>query len=333
MDNATTVIPQIGRLEYTTVEWYIHRITQYVYGLLLVFSVFTNTIVVYVFLSKKFGKRTIVKYLYVNISLSDLMILVACVVEVMIIDSNGEKSCTADCRKNLGLVITTSGYVSAYTMALIAFKRYYGIAYPVEHWSQNANKTSHRKWLLIIILVWIFSITMTLLFMKYEEIPVRHETMLLHQCTLLKYSLVAMKTYPYANLIGLVIIPLVFGMFFSLKAIYFLQKKTLVGEQADSENIKREKNLKLKSTFMIVVVLISFVLSWLPIIVLNMMDSQDDLKMELCDLNYNAHAITCLLLMLDIFINPLIYCYMSPDFRRGVTHIFINKCDRKSQNA
>lgn len=73
----------------------------------------------------------------------------------------------------------------------------------------------------------------TLFFIRYVEITERNGTLLLEQCTMLSYTLVALKDYPYFPLIGLVIVPLIFGLLLSSKAIYTLRKKEPVGDRAD----------------------------------------------------------------------------------------------------
>lgn len=133
--NATVEPWLYGRYNYTSTELALHHGTQVLIGILTIFSAITNVIVIYVFSNKKFGKRTTVKYLYANISLSDEMFIVACLVALQV-----HPTCSFGCRRFLGLVIQISGFVSAYTMALIAFKRYYGIAFPMREMVQNRKK-------------------------------------------------------------------------------------------------------------------------------------------------------------------------------------------------
>lgn len=317
---STTVTPLIGRYEYTTTELVIHRTAQAIIGLLTLFSGFTNIIVIYVFSNKSFGKRTITKYLYASISLSDEVFILACLVQVMIY---GQSQCSVDCRRFLGLVITITSFVSAYTMALIAFRRYYGIAFPFKDLVQNREKL---PFLVSIIIIWIFSISVTLYFMKYEKIDDLNETFLLEQCTLLTYALVALRDYPYFPLIGMVIVPLAIGLFFSVNTINILQRRQLVGDQAnDVAKLNKVRAEKLKSTFMIAVVIVSFITCWLPITVLTLVDNLNYSTMEYCDFNYNAYGIVTMLLMLSFFVNPIIYWYMCPHFRRGINHIFFQR--------
>lgn len=317
----------IGRYDYTTTEMFLHRTVQGIIGLLTIFSAFTNIIVIYVFSNKNFGKRTIIKYLYANISLSDEVFVLSCLMQVVIY---GESSCTFNCRRFIGLVIMMSGFISAYTMALIAFKRYYGIAFPLKELVQGRKKL---PFVIAIVLIWLFSISAVLFFMKYEQIEELNETFLFEQCTLLTYSLVALRQYPYFPLIGLVIVPLVIGLFFSLNTIYILQRRQIVGDSVDSAKLKENRQNKLKSTFMIAVVIISFVICWLPVTVVKLVDNLNYSTMEFCDYNYNLYCITTMLLMLSLFINPVIYWYMSPHFRRGINHIFLKRKAVNQNNA
>lgn len=320
MINNTTLVPLNGRYNYTTTEMILHRTTEGIIGLLTMFSAFTNIIAIYVFCNKKFGKRTIIKYLYVNISLSDEVFIFACLIQVAIY---GNSSCTLNCRRFLGLAITMTGFVSSYTMALIAFRRYYGIAFPLKDLVQNRKKL---PFIIAIVIIWTYSIGVVLFFMRYQEINDHNDTLLLQQCTVLTYSMVALKDHPYFPLIGMVIVPLVFGLFFSLNTIYILQKRKPIGDHVNIAKLKKGNAGKLKSTFMIAVVIVSFVICWLPITLLALVDNLNYPTMNYCDLNYNAYGITTMLLMLSFFINPVIYWYMCPHFRCGVNHII---CKRK----
>lgn len=319
MINSTTFAPLIGRYDYTTTEMVLHRTAQGIIGLLTVFSAFTNIIVIYVFFNKNFGKRTTIKYLYAHISLSDEVFIFACLIQVMVY---GKSSCTVNCRRFLGVVITMTGFVSSYTMAWIAFRRYYGIAFPLKELVQSRRKL---PLLVGIVIIWTFSIAATLLYTKYELIDEYNETLLLEQCTLLSYNIVASKQYPYVPLIGMVIVPLVIGLLFSLSTIYILQTRRLVGDHIDIDKLRKDRAGKLKSTFMIAIVIVSFVTCWLPITWLSLVDNLNYSTMTFCDFDYNAYAITTILLMLSFFVNPVIYWYMSPHFRRGINHIFLKR--------
>lgn len=274
----------IGRYDYTTTEMALHRTVQGIIGLLTIFSAFTNIIVIYVFANKKFGKRTVTNYLYANISLSDEVFTLSCLMQVVIY---GESSCTFACRRFIGLVIIMSGFISAYTMALIAFRRYYGIAFPLKDLVQSRKKMS---FVIAIVIIWLFSIIATQYFVQYEPIEELNETFLMEQCTLLTYSLVALRKYPYFPLVGMVIVPLAIGSFFSLHTIYILQRKKLVGDHVDLAKLKKDKASKLKSTFMIAVVIVSFVTCWLPITLVELVDNLNYSSMEFCDFNYNVYG-------------------------------------------
>lgn len=314
-----------GRYNYTTTEWILHRGTHAVMGLLTIFSAFTNIIVIYVFSNKKFGKRTVVKYLYANISLSDELFTFACLIQVTVY---GVSSCSLECRRFLGLTITISGFVSAYTMALIAFKRYYGIAFPFKEMVQNRKKL---PFVIGIVVIWMFSIVAVLYFMRYAQIREYHETLLLQQCNVLTYTFVALKDSPYFPLVGMVILPLAFGLFFSLLTIVLLQRKKAVGDHVDIAKLNNERKIKLKATIMITVIIVSFIVCWLPVTLLTLVDNLSLSTRKFCDFNYNAYGIVAILLMVSFFINPIIYWYMCPDFRRGIEHILNRK--RKAPDA
>lgn len=320
MDNCTIAYPPIGQ-DYTTVELILHRVGQVIFGLTLIFSIFTNGLVIYVSLKKKSGKRLTVTYLYANISLSDLVFLLSGVTQVMIYG----KTCDATCRKAIGLILTISGFVSAYTMALIAYKRYYAIAFLMKE-----KTLTHRilRVIFAIIIIWSFSIAATLFFTHYVQTCERNRTILEDQCTLFIYSLEALKDYPYFPLIGMIVVPLLFGSYYSLAAVYALHKTKEVGDPIDIVNTRKQQRRKLKAIFMNVTVIIAFVICWLPITLLFLMDSKDDSKMRYCKFNYNIYTISSIMMVFEFGINPVIYWYMSDDFRKDINNIFFNNRNR-----
>lgn len=324
--NNTTVKVWPGRYDYTADEEVLHRATEIVIGLLTIFSAITNVIVIYIFSYTKFGKRTTIKYLYASISLSDEMFIVACLIEVARL---GNSTCSLDCRRFLGLVVLISGFVSAYTMALIAFKRFHCIVFPMHEFLQNRKKLPY---ILAVIALWVLSIGAALYFERYQPIQEYNETLLLRECTMLRYTFVAYKDNPYFPLIAMVAVPLTLGLVFSLITIVsLLRRKLVIGDHVDFNKLKKQRRAKLKATVMIAVMILSFAISWLPITLLQMEYAVNLSKM--CDLNYRLYAIFTTLLMSSFAVNPVIYWYMCPAFRRGVHGIFCRRQLTNSSNS
>lgn len=319
--NNTTVKVWPGRYDYTADEEVLHRATEIVVGLLTIFSAITNVIVIYIFSYTKFGKRTTIKYLYASISLSDEMFIVACLIEVARL---GNSTCSLDCRRFLGLVVLITGFVSAYTMALIAFKRFHCIVFPMHEFRQKRKKLPY-----LLGVIWVLSIGAVLYFERYQPIQEYNETLLLRECTMLRYTFVAYKDNPYFPLIAMVVVPLTLGLVFSLITIAsLLRRKLVIGDHVDIDQLKKRRRVKLRATVMITVMILSFAISWLPITLLQMEYAVNLSKM--CDLNYRLYAIFTTLLMSSFAVNPVIYWYMCPAFRRGVYDIF---CRRQSTTA
>lgn len=177
-----------------------------------------------------------------------------------------------------------------------------------------------------VVSIWVFSISGVLYFERYQEIPVSNETLLLQHCAMHTYIFVAMKDHPYFPLVGMAIVPMTLGLFFSIKTIVILQRrKVIIGDHEDTNRLKQGKKAKLRATFMIAVMILSFVISWLPITLLGVKYTTSLSTMKFCDLDYNLYAIFTILLMSSFWVNPVIYWYMSPDFRRGVHSIFCKR--------
>lgn len=324
MDNQTTVSPLSEARNFTMIENVLYYSGQGIMGVLMLFSLFTNVIVMYVFVSKKFGKKTIVKYLYANISMSDELFIVACLMKVTVYG----QSCHSNCRAVLGYIITISGFVSAYSMAWIAFKRYQSIAFPIQH----HTKTSTLPALAIVAVIWIFSVATPLIFIRFEAVTEYEGTLFLETCTMFTSTVMSLNSYPYINLLGMVGIPLLIGLVFSLKAIYIL----LCSKTVDIVRQKQLRNRKLRASFMIAVVIVTFAICWLPITLLFVVNNLNYSSMKFCDYNYNAYFLLTILLMFEFWINPVIYWYMNTDFRSGINNILKQsktklKCSRSEE--
>lgn len=309
MDNQTTLSPLSNERNFTMVENSLYYLGQVIVGSLMLFSLFTNIIVMYIFVSKKFGKKTIIKYLYANISLSDELFIIASLIQITIYG----QSCHSNCRAFLGYSITISGFVSTYSMALIAFKRYQGIAFPI----QSQTKTSKLSVFVVIAIIWIFSVATPLIFIRFEKVTEYDGTLFLKTCTMITYTVMSLNSYPYFNLLGMVVIPLLIGLIFSLKAIQNL----VCSKTVDIVRQKKLMERKLRASFMIAIVIVTFAVCWLPITSLFFINNLNYSSMKFCDYNYNAYFILTILLMLEFWINPVIYWYMNTDFRSGINHI------------
>ncbi len=147
-NTTTTPTDTLARQSFNLSEEILLHAVQVIIAGLMIFSIITNAIVIRIFLSKKFGQLTTAKILYANISLSDELFLLTCIFQAIIY---GDK-CNGNCRIAFSYATHISGFVSTYTMALIAFKRYHVMAFPMQ------NRSNSSKWPIFVSIfcVWCF---------------------------------------------------------------------------------------------------------------------------------------------------------------------------------
>lgn len=210
------------------------------------------------------------------------------------------------------LINHISAFVSTYTMALIAFHRYKAIAYPMQN--QPGRKVG-KSVIISIVLIWILSIAFSTLFQDFNIFgPTPEENTFFSQmCRLVSTPVKATKHVPFFTLIMMVIFPLAMGLVFSLLAIY---KLSFHGTE---NNIIKRKQLK--SVFIILIVIVTFGVCWIPVSVYFAVEGVLSGGGG-CDYNYVLYAIFGVLLMIQFTANPIIFWAMDSGFRNGVTLIW-----------
>lgn len=312
MNNTNTSNPAsdaIARQNFSLSEEVLLRSVQVVIAVLMIFSVVTNAIVIRIFLSRKFGKLTTAKILYANISFSDELFLFTCIFQAIIYGDE----CNGNCRIGFSYATHISGFVSTYTMAFIAFKRYHVIAFPLKN-------RSNSKWPIFVTIfcIWGFATAMSLIFVNYVEVVQFDSSFFARICTVISSPVKASHKDPYFSLAAMVAVPLLIGLLFSLMAAYSLQKTKIIGDNATKEAIATKRKRKYRSIFMILVVIVTFAVCWLPVTIFYTIERLNYLTRPLCDYNYYLYGVFSALLMVEFGANPVIYWFMNSDFKQGL---------------
>ncbi|XP_037045734.1 prolactin-releasing peptide receptor-like [Bradysia coprophila] len=306
---STTTPSHMARLEFNSTEEALLHTVQVIIGLLMILSVLTNAMVIRIFLGSKFGKLTTAKILYANISISDEFFLLACIFQAIIYGNE----CNGNCRIVFSYATHISGFVSTYTMAFIAFKRYHVIAFPME------NRTN-SKWptFAAIFCIWCFSSVMTLIFVRYVEVVQFNKSFFARICTVISSPVKASHEDPYFSLVAMVAVPLLIGLVFSLMAAISLQNRKIIGDNVTKEAIAIKRRQKYQSIVMIMMVILTFAVCWLPVTIFYTIERLNYSTRLLCDYNYYFYGISAAMLMVEFGANPVIYWFLNPDFRKGL---------------
>lgn len=307
--NITNTSDEVGRRNFSSSEEALLRSVQVIIAVLMILSVLTNAIVLRIFLCRKFGKLTSAKILYANISLSDELFLLTCIFQAIIYGNE----CNGNCRIGFSYATHISGFVSTYTMAFIAFKRYHVIAFPLR------NRFS-SKWPIFVSIfcIWCFSTVMSFIFVKYVEVVQFDSSFFARICTIISSPVKASHEDPYFSLVAMVSVPLLIGLTFSLMAAYSLHKRKIIGDNVTEEVIAKKRKRKYRSIVMILVVIGTFAVCWLPVTVFYTIERLNYYTRPLCDYNYYLYGLFTALLMVEFGANPVIYWFMNPDFKKGL---------------
>lgn len=196
---------------------------------------------------------------------------------------------------------------------------YQAIAFPLQN---RAGKKPRIITLILPILgIWAFALIMPLSFVRYSEPEARNATELspFFQgiCQIIATPVKASHHHPYFSLVTMVSLPFLLGVCFSLLTIYSITRSGIVGEgnTCQAEKVRRRK---LKSIFMILIIITLFATCWLPITLFYTWERLMYFVRKECDYNYNAYAWFSTLLMAEFAANPIVYWFMNADFRKGV---------------
>lgn len=307
------------------------------YSVVFVLGIFGNSFVVAVVVRSP-RMRTVTNYFIVNLALADILVVLVCLPATLV--SNlfvpwlmGWFMC-----KMVAYLQGVSVNASINTLVAISVDRFLAICYPLK-W--QLTRRSARK---MIIVIWIFSLLITLPWAIYfRQSPIHSTTPDVQICSEIWPHDDSERLYfLIANLCLCYILPL-----FLITACYVaiwwrVWKRSIPGENkgANRDIVQRSK---LKVVKMMLVVVVIFILSWLPLYIIfariklggPIEDGSWQEKVILI-----AAPVAQWLGASNSCINPVLYAYFNHKFRRGfVAIIKSRKCcgtlkyDTRSKNS
>ena len=176
-----------------------------------------------------------------------------------------------------------SGFASVFTLTAIGLERLYAFCRPLH----RGHALTDAKCLLMIGIVWIFSFVITILHLLY------------------KYHVISFDIFFYVMMSSLSVCLLVMcasylGIWIRVKFYYGSQSRALGSDK--------------KVARMLLVITLTFVVTWLPFHLLNIINFFCDFCL-ISKLPHNALFFCKLLHYANSFLNPIIYSFQMPDFR------------------
>ena len=287
-----------------------HRRTQFVKNLFVIFfyssifivSLIGNSLVCCVIFSNR-KMLKLINNLIANLAFSDLLMTIINPLNIIRILVNNWPFSLLMC-KLLPFIQVTSIYVSTFTMTIIAVNRYQALKS-----SKNRINIQSNQWhsLLIIISIWFPSMLLSSLFVMYNQvIEVIDNFQLTNQCQVINLEPNCRKLILSILFLAQFVIPLGITTIFYLLIGFKIWKRV----STTQEQISWPTKSKEKSIIIMVLVVIFFAVSWLPV---NLYHILTDCSEQ--NFNSTAFLICFWFAMSSVCYNPFIYFGLSIQYR------------------
>ncbi|XP_067124300.1 RYamide receptor-like isoform X1 [Centruroides vittatus] len=223
--------------------------------------------------------------------------------------------------------------VSVYTLAVIGVDRYYAIMYPLNfRWTKSRGS-------LVVFCIWLLAIALSsvqLIHGKAKKFVLGGEEY--YDCVE-EWNEISGKIYTVVVFAVTFVLPMTILIYTYSTVGWKMWRHTLPGN-ADPTRDHQQLQAKIKVVKMLAVVVLLFAACWLPIHVLNLLIYffKDELSPNTDNeyYGYIAAFFSChWLSMANSFVNPIIYCFMSDNFRADLKQLVYCCCAdiRKEKGA
>ncbi|KAK3096150.1 hypothetical protein FSP39_023786 [Pinctada imbricata] len=295
------------------------------FGLLVILSLFSNTLVCHVIFKKK-KMMTVTNIFIANMAFSDILLVLINVplnIARHIMDEwiFGPFLCHL---LNFSLMISV--YVSTFTLTAIALDRQRVLLYPLH------PRITKRTAFMILILIWSFSAVFSLpyaLFTRVDQVHFLHTSV--KRCRTNGFpqpNFIWEQSMTVATFLVQYVLPLVTITVTYSRIVHRLWVRTHLGVVTETQLVLQIQN-KRKSIKLLVAVVVVFAVCWMP---LNLYHLLTDLYPDPTVFPYdtNAFFVCQWIAISSACINPILYCYINPSFRAEVKSRF-SCCSSRSE--
>ena len=285
-----------------------------IYYVLLSSGAILNSVVVFVMLRSGKARRNISSFLICHLSITHLLFhfVIPTLQMVLILFFRSSASCKA-----WVLVGYTSAAAIFSSLAAIAWDRHRNILRPFQSLAPRKLKT----YLLLVVSIWCYAlITSHPFFYSIKSLSAvicSKQNNGTESCE--EYSYCALPTHWKDQLSRTFYFMLAF--FVPLLYIFFAYAKIALSLWNRSKNgtihmavAKR----KMKSTRLMVAAVLAFAFCWAPIFVLQLLEVYRVFEHSSSEHSYIVYVLCIIMQISSSSINPVIYAFLSPEFRRGV---------------
>ncbi|XP_061450116.1 galanin receptor type 1 [Rhineura floridana] len=292
-------------------------ITLIVFGLIFTLGVVGNSLVITVLARSKPGKpRSTTNIFVLNLSIADLAYLLFCIPFQSTVYMLPNWVLGTFICKFIHYFFTVSMLVSIFTLSAMSVDRYVAIV----HSRRSSSLRVSRNALFGVGVIWLLSIAMAS--------PVAH-----HQCIVQQETInqtFCWEVWPDQHHKKIyVICTFVFGYLLPLLLISFCYAKVLNHLHKKLRNIsKKSEASKKKTAQTVLVVVVVFGISWLPHHVVHLWAEFGDFPLTQASFLFRVTA-HCLAYS-NSSVNPIIYAFLSENFRKAYKQVFKCQIGNKS---
>nr|XP_023683686.1 galanin receptor type 1-like [Paramormyrops kingsleyae] len=283
-------------------------ITLLIFGLIFTLGVLGNSLVITVLARSKPGKpRSTTNIFILNLSIADLSYLIFCIPFQSTVYMLPTWVFGAIICKFIHYFFTVSMLVSIFTLSAMSVDRYIAIV----HSRKSTSLRVARHALTGVITIWMISLTMAAPVAYYQSIVRRGDNSTF--CWEVWPDHNRKKLYAVCTFVFGYMLPLLLISFCYAKVISHLHKK-LRGISKKSEASKR------KTAQTVLVVVVVFCLSWLPHHVVHLWVEFGSFPLN--QASFVLRVVAHCLAYSNSSVNPIIYAFLSENFRKAYAQVF-----------
>lgn len=302
-----TTLSRCAELTYNTEDLLVVAI----YILIGVSGLFGNVLVIYVILHSPKMKTVTNMYIF-NLALSDLIFLlhIAMITTTMIVKQwiFGEAVC-----KIFFMTNAITVFSSALTLTSLSVDRYIAVCKPVI--SQKIRQP--RKAAIVIMCVWFVSLLLSMPIILYAQ---RKENSGTYSCQVDWPDPTVIPAYIiYIFILGFAV-PFCFISILYTSVIIHMKRAGPANRQRSTEQRKNHR----KVTFLVLAIILVYVICWLPYWTFQIIIAVLDLYTA--SFSLPLFKVTTVLTFANSMINPVLYAFLSENFRQAFKEVFRSRC-------
>ncbi|XP_066304805.1 neuropeptide FF receptor 2-like [Branchiostoma lanceolatum] len=265
--------------------------------------------------------RTVTNYFLLNLAVSDLLVAIFCM-PFTLLDNiiRGWPLGNVMCKLTPAVTVV-SVVASVFTLVAIAVDRYYSVVHPTE------PKPSTRTLIQTVAAIWglSFVIMIPQVLLIEEGVMSYKNTLFLHLC--METSPLWSKVYSTIIFLCCYITPMaVIACLYAKIGFTVWAKPTPGGDRAPKEIKEQDFRKKVKVIKMLMVVVVLFAFSWLPLQTIFMLYDYGDLSVRTKEVvDIYVYPVAHWLSYFNSCMNPIIYGYFNQNFRNAFKSIFSSR--------